>query len=222
MSLADIAWHELDLAINDRQRADAPEKLKGVLAFGEPVVLDCFALARAAKEDPDPGMKLLSDEHRFNYLRLALTIRPKENLVVRFVSLDLTLDGDALCWSMEPMKVEQEIKAKAEVSFSTKFKIKMAEFGGGEKASQEYVVYQPVIEAFNLQRSDPGWELHAQTGKQLSGIQLFHMVVQAPKARECRARVSLRADIMGHGFLWNYTARRSDQREHVASFSISN
>jgi hypothetical protein len=220
MNLSDIAWQELDLAIEDRQRADAPEKLKGVLAFGEPVVHDCLALAKAAGQKPDAEMKLLSDQHRFTYLRLALTIRPQENLLVRFVSLDLVLGGNALCWSMEPMKIEQELKSKAEVSFSTKFKIKLAEFGGQTKESAEYVVYQPEIEAFNLQRSDPAWELRATVGKQLSGVQLFHIVVQAPKVGECQARVTLRADIIRKGFLLSYSARRPDRREDIATLMV--
>ena len=132
----------------------------------------------------------------------------------------LALDGNALCWSMEPMKVDQEIKSKAEVSFSTKFKIKMAEIGGQEKESAEYVVYQPVVEAFNLQRADPAWELRAAHGKELSGVQLFHMVVQAPKMGKCQARVTLRADIVRQGFLLTYSARRRDLREDVATLTV--
>jgi len=220
MNLSGVAWQELDLAVEERHRADAPEKLKGVLAFGEPVVHDCLALAKVAGQKPDAEMKLLSDQHRFTYLRLALTIRPQENLLVRFVSLDLALDRNALCWSMGPMKVEQELKSKAEVSFSTKLKIELAEIGGQTKESAEYVVYQPVVEAFNLQRTDPAWELRAAPGKQLSGVQLFHMVVQAPKGRQCQARVTLRAEIMRHGFLFSYRARRADLREDIATLTV--
>jgi len=220
MNLPDMVWHDLDLdlAADERHRApaDLAGKLKGVLAFGEPVVHDCAALAKAGGEKLDPELRLLSDRHRFTYIRLALTIRPQEDLLVRFVSLDLALDGGALCWSMEPMKVEQELKSKIEASVSSKLKLKLAEVGGSTKESAEYVVYQPVIEAFNLQRADPAWELRATTGKQLSGIQLFHMVVQASKSAQCHASVSVRADIRRQGFLFTYRARRSDQRENVA------
>ena len=220
MSLSGIEWQELDLAIDDRQRADAPETLKGVLAFGQPVIHDCFALAKAAKEKPDPEMKLLSDQHRFTYLRLALTIRPRENLAVRFVSLDVTLEGNALCWSMEPMKVEQEVKSKTEAKISSKLKIKLAEVGAEEKDSAEYVIYQPEVEAFNLMRADPSWELRPTAGKHLSGVQLFHMVVQVPNLAECRGRVSLRADIKRQGFIFSYHARRPDAPEDVATLKL--
>jgi hypothetical protein len=224
MSISGIEWGELDLAIDDRQRADAPEKLKGVLAFGQPVIHDCLALAKATKEKPDPEMKFLSDQNRFTYMRLALTIRPQENLDVRFVSLDVTLEGDALCWSMEPMKVEQELKSKTEAKISSKLKVKLAdvgaEVGGEEKDSAEYVIYQPVVEAFNLMRGDPGWELRPTAGRHLSGVQLFHMVVQVPKLAECRGRVSLRADIKRQGFIFNYHARRPDATEDVATLVL--
>lgn len=218
--MSDFMWHDLDLAVEEVHRADAPERLKGVLAFGEPVVYDSATLAKAAGKELDPELRLLSDQHRFTYVRLALTIRPQENLLVRFVSLDLTLDGGALCWSMEPMKVEQELKSKTEASISSKLKVKLAEVGAevgaGTKESAEYVVYQPVIEAFNVQRADPAWELRAAAGKQLSGIQLFHMVIQASKLAQCHAFVSIRAEIMRQGFLFSYRARRSDQRENIA------
>lgn len=216
MNLSNIAWQDLDLAVEERHRADAPEKLKGVAAFGEPIVHDSMALAKSARAELDPELRLLSDQHRFTYVRLALTIRPQENLLIRFVSLDLKLDGGALCWSMEPMKVEQELKSKTEASISSKLKVKLAEVGANTKESAEYVVYQPVIETFNLQRSDPAWELRATTGKQLSGIQLFHMVIQAPKRVQCHALVTLRAEIMRQGFLFSYRARRADQREDIA------
>jgi hypothetical protein len=220
MNLSDVAWQELDLAVEERHRADAPEKLKGVLAFGEPVVHDSVKLAKASGEKPDAEMRLLGDHHRFTYVRLALTIRPQENLLVRFVSLDLALDGGALCWSMEPMKVEQELKSKAEAKISSKLKVKLAEIGSETKQSAEYVVYQPVVEAFNIQRADPAWELRAAPGKQLSGVQLFHMVVQAPKGADCHAQVSLRAEIMRQGFLFSYRARRADLQENIANLLV--
>jgi hypothetical protein len=82
--------------------------------------------------------------------------------------------------------------------------VKLAEVGASTKESAEYVVYQPVIEAFNLQRADPAWELRAAPGKQLSGIQLFHMVIRAPKGAQCHALVGIRADIIRQGFLFTY------------------
>jgi hypothetical protein len=224
MNMSDLVWHDLDLAVEEVDRTDAPEELAGVLAFGEPVVYDSAALAKAGGKELDPELQLLNDQHRFTYVRLALSIRPQENLLVRFVALDLTLDRGALCWSMEPMKVEQELKSKTEASISSKLKVKLAEvgaeLGSDTKESAEYVLYQPVIEAFNVQRADPAWELRAAAGKQVSGIQLFHMVIKAPKLEECRALVSIRAEIMRRGFLFSYRARRSDRREEIARILV--
>lgn len=218
--MLDLKWQDLDLTADETQRGDAPEKLKGVLAFGEPVVYDSEEFARAAGKELDPELQLLTDQHRFSYMRLALTIRPQENMLVRFVSIDIRLDSGALCWSMEPMKVEQELKSKSEVSISSKLKVKLAEVGADEKESSEYVVYQPVIEAFNIQRADPAWELRAVPGKQLSGIQCFHMVIQAAKSEKCHAKVSVRAEIMRRGFIFNYRAQRADQSEDIAVISV--
>ena len=56
-------------------------------------------------------------------------------------------------------------KSKTEASISSKLKVKLAEvgaeLGSATKQSAEYVLYQPVIEAFNVQRADPAWELRA-------------------------------------------------------------
>jgi hypothetical protein len=222
--MLDIKWHDLDLTDEALRDTASSEKLKGVLAFGEPVVYDSETLAEARGEELDPELRLLSNQHRFSYIRLALTIRPQEDMLVRFVSLDLELDRGALCWAMEPMEVNQELKSKSEVSISSKLKLKLAdvgaEVGSGEKNSFEYVVYQPTIKAFNVQRSDPGWELRAADGKQLSGIQIFHMVIQSPKNQTCHAKVSIRAEILRRGFLFQYRARHSDEREDIAVLSI--
>jgi hypothetical protein len=46
------------------------------------------------------------------------------------------------------------------------------------------------------------------------------MVIKAPKLEECRALVSIRAEIMRRGFLFSYRARRSDQREEIARILV--
>jgi len=220
LAILDLHWHELDLFSEDTLRGDSSDCLAGVLAIGEPVVFDCEALAKAGGDEPDAEMALLAADYRFTYLRLALSMRSADDIQVRFVSLDVTLHADSVCWSMQPLKIEQEVRVKGETKVSGKFKLKLLDLGAEEKDTEEYVAYQPLLEAFGLQRSDPAWELQATPGKRLHGIQLFHMVVRIPHGSTGVARVSIRADIRRRGFLFNYRARRASDQQEIGSVEL--
>lgn len=218
MKLADLEWSDVTLVPGDAVRDPRQEDVAGLVRVAKPVVGDATALSRAAHQELDPEIKLLSSRYVFPYLRFAVSIRPGDNYDVRFVALDVNLESphnEAICWSMQPLRVDQEIKARTESKLSSKLKLEVAEIGGEESEIGEYVIYQPTVEAFNLNQEDPAWELRSVEGRKLSGIQLLHMVVRLPKESTATARVSLRADISRRGFLWSYRARRSDQSEEL-------
>ncbi len=218
MKLSDIEWSEVTLVAGDTLRDAGQDEVAGVVSVGRPIVGDAAALARASHQELDPEIRLLSSTHVFPYVRFAVSIRPGDKHDVRLVALDVKLESpnsEAICWSMQPMRVDHEIKSRTESKFSSKLKVEVAEIGGDESATTEFVIYQPVVEAFNLNQENPGWELRSDEGRKLSGIQLLHMVVRLRKQSTATARVSLRADISRRGFLWNYRARRPDQSEEI-------
>jgi hypothetical protein len=230
MTLRDIEWTDLTLTPESTVRRGTPltqngaaDAIAGVLAVGKPFIVDAFALAQESGQPAEPEMRLLASTHAFPYIRLALSIRPGDTYDVRFVGLDIALesqDDEAICWSMQPMRVDQEIKTRAESKVSSKLKLEIAELGAALTERDEYVVYQPTVEAFNLERADPAWELRPAPGRRLSGIQLLHLIVRMPQATKATARVTLRADISRQGFLWRYTARRAEDREDVCTIAL--
>lgn len=218
MRLADIDWTELTLVPENVVRDAVQDDVSGVVSLGKPFVVDAAALARTAHKELDPEIRLLASTHAFPYVRFAVSIRPGDKHDVRFVGLDVELESpssEAICWSMQPVRVDQEIKARTESKLSSKLKLEVAEIGSNASASGEYVIYQPVVEAFNLSQPNPGWELRSAEGRKLSGIQILHMVVRLPKKTAAIAHVSLRADISRRGFLWSYRARRANQSEEI-------
>lgn len=223
MKLADIEWTNVTLVGEKvRERSLKSEEVDNIISIGKPIVGDAVTVARASGQELDPEIKGLSTTHVFPYVRFALSIRPGDKHDVRFIGFDVKLESprEAISWSMQPLRVDQEIKTRTESTLSSKLKVEIAEIGGDETAADEYVIYQPTVEAFNLNRDDPGWELRAAPGRQLSGIQILHMVVRLPKESTATARVSLRADISRRGFLFTYRARRSDTSEEICTAQL--
>jgi hypothetical protein len=222
MKIAEVEWSEVTLVPEDVMRDEPPEEVDGVVSVGKPFVVDAIALARASREELDAEITLLAGTHVFPYLRLPLSIRPGDKHDIRFVALDVTLEsngGGAVCWSMEPMRVDQEIKVRTESKLTSKLGLKPVAISGSASESEEYIVYQPRVEAFGIGQANPGWEMRAE-GRKLSGVQIFHMVVQVPKAGKPLARVSLRADIWRRGILWPCRARRADQSEEIFAVAL--
>ena len=61
---------------------------------------------------PDPAMEISSSADGFSYVRLPISFRPLDGIDLELVSVECEIvapNGDADAWSMEPMKVEQEI-----------------------------------------------------------------------------------------------------------------
>lgn len=220
MRIADIQWTDLTLTPADTLRGEVQDEVAGVISLGKPFVVDAAALALASQKELDPEINLFMPTHIFPYIRFAVSIRPGNKHDVRFVALDVELESpnnEAICWSMQPVRVEQEIKARIESKLSSKLKLEIAEIGSEGSIGSEYVIYQPEVEAFNLYKVNPAWELRAVEGRKLSGIQILHMIVRMPKDSNALSRVTLRADIFRKGFLWSYRVRRSDQSEEIFS-----
>jgi hypothetical protein len=227
MRLADIEWQELDLMPENTVLQDPPE-LRGVISVGSPWVFDAISYAEKSRIKLDPAVHLLLQKNRFFLVRLPISLRPTDKLSVRFLSVDTALESPgqrAVCFSMLPERVEQEIKVTAESELSSTLKLSIgdvgAEIGASDSGQAEYVVYQPNITAFNIGRPDPAWEFDPVEGRVLRGVQLLHLVVQAPKGVGCTGTVRIRADIVASGLLWNTVAVDRRNSHRVQEFDLS-
>ena len=222
MKLSEIQWTDVDL-VPQVVRERKQETIQGVVMVGRPFVVDALTYAKAAKQSLDPSIQVLKKNFAFTYVRLPINIRPRDEYNVHFLSVDVELmskDDGAICWSMEPLRVEQEIQLKTDAELSAGLKLQVAELGGKESASTEFVVYQPQIEAFGIGQKDPAWEFRPTKGRVLSGIQLLHMIIQLPVKSSVIGNISLKADILARGLLWNYRAQTRDNSVVVQRLEI--
>ena len=68
----------------------------------------------------------------------------------------------------------------------------------------DFVIYQPVITAFNEGAARPAWEFRPARGITLRGIQMLYLTVRVrDDVERCEASVTLTADVVQRGILWN-------------------
>ena len=111
MNLSSMEWEDGYL-LPETTRSASAQPWQGLIRVGRPVVLDAVKFYRASKQR-NPLMGLLVGESDFYYVRLPLSFRPVEDVQLTLVSVALELQGAgnrAEAWSMEPQKVEEEVK----------------------------------------------------------------------------------------------------------------
>ncbi len=222
MKLSEIEWQDVEL-VPQVVRANKQDNISGIISVSRKAfVFDAVKLSRTAKTKPDPEITLLLDKNVFSYIKLPVNIRPGE-FDVRFLSVDVVLESEhqsAVCWSMEPSRVEHEIKLKTDSVLSGGLKLQAVEVGASDSLSEEFTFYQPSIEAFGIGTENPGWEFSPTKGRRLSGIYILHMVVLIPKNTQATGRVIIKADIFRDGWLWNYRTRSKENSEEVLSIGL--
>ena len=224
MRLDEIEWEDVEL-VPQEVRAQKQENVSGIISVSRrPFVFDAVKLAQTAQTTLEPEIKLLLDKHVFTYIKLPVNIRPRNEYDVRFISVDVVLeseDNQTVCWSMEPLLVEQEIRLKTESALSGGLKLHALELGISDNVAGEYVLYQPKVTAFGIGQSNPGWEFEPTAGSELRGVQILHMVVLIPNNTHATGIVTIKADIFKEGWLWNYRARnRNDGGEKMLKIDL--
>lgn len=222
MKLNEIEWFNYSLEASVT-RSDVEKKLENLISLGKPFVTDAIQMSKLENKNIDPELVLKSQTNNYYYLKLPLNIRP-QNYDIRFISLDINLrseNDEAVCWSIEPQRVDKEIKVKTDVGFSTKLGLKGFEIGTKDSIGEEYVHYQPVIEAFGLGETNSAWEMRSVKGKNLSGIMLFHMIIEVVKGKTGIAQVQVKADVFSKNMLWSYHAIKSDNSTNLLEIPLS-
>lgn len=220
MELAEIAGNDLDLQLTEQMLQDLPGELNGMFRIGELGIFDAVELAGRGSVPLSPEAQILAEEHVFTMIRIPLSIRPPERSRVRFLAIEVTLasEGDrAVSWSMDPQTVTDPVAVSTKLGLTATLAVSAVEIGPEAARTEEYIVRQPRITAFNLGAGDPAWEFLPTKSGALSGVQLLHLVVKAPKGAYWSGGVALRADVIYRQMLWNTRAiRRGDVR--IASF----
>ena len=222
MNLKDIAWTDLVLQPEVLRGDSLDEPLDNLIQLGNPFVLDAVEFYKKSKQ-ADAAMKLLYKGSDFYYVRFPLSFRPTDKLTLNLVSVEIALQGEenAEAWSMQPQKIEQEIKVETDAKIDSKLGISPIELSGAIGSSKEYIIYQPVIEAFNLGRNDPAWEFRPAKGRSLSGIQILHLVIRQNKNSTSMGKISIRGDAKDRRGMFGFWGRNKKTDEDIISFSCS-
>ena len=215
-------WIELNLK-PEINKGIADTSVQSMISAGRPFTSDVLKLSQVGNKPLEPEITLMLPTHNFFYLRFPLNIKPNDKHTINLISLDIELQSqgeDAICWSMDPMRIEREKKLTAEAGISSKLKLELFELGGETKAGEEYIEYTSQVEAFGLGESHPAWELKSLDNKKLSGVQLFHMVVQVGKNIPFTVIVRMRVEIFKEGLLWSYRVTKKDNSLELFKISF--
>lgn len=222
MELAEISGQDLDLEATETMLQALPTEFSGLFRIGEIGVFDAVALAERGGVALSPEAQLMTADNVFTAVRIPVSIRPPERSRVRFLALEIVLsssDGTAIGWSMDPVSVSDEMTVSTSLGLSAALTVSVVEVGPEAQRTQEYTVRQPRITAFNLGSPDPVWEFQPTKAGALTGVQLLHLVVKAPRGAGWSGDVSIRADVTYRQMLWNTRAIRRDGNVCVASFA---
>jgi hypothetical protein len=222
--MMETEWRDVPLVTREALLREVPEVFSRMLAVGRPAVFDAVAHARATGVEPDPEIGLELECSSFFVVRLPLSFRPDDEATFRLVVVNIALEspgGRADCWSLSPVKVEVEMKVKSEAKLSAKLKLSHGELEGSSGSQADFIVYQPLITAFNQGTDHPAWEFRPTRGVTLRGIQVLYLTVRVPDdVDRCTARVSLVVDVVQRGILWNLGATNSHHEREMIRFDI--
>jgi hypothetical protein len=196
IDLEEVSWQPITWVEESTRRA-VKEAETLAAAVGRPIVVDAMKYAKSSGAD-DALMALVADTSDFYYVRLPISVRPPDGTEMRLLSVNIELratGGTADAWSMEPTHVQAELKVGTDAKLQANLKLGLIELGGEGGRSNEYVEYQPVLEAYNLGRADPAWEFRPADGRAVRGVQLLHLCVRQDKTATVEGAVSLSADL---------------------------
>lgn len=221
MLLTEIPGHDLRLRL--QTPVMGPEfGFDNIFRVGEVLTFDATRLAEGAGEEVDPQVRQLIDQNTFKLIRLPLNIRPNPKTSVRFLAVEITLDQPGTtCWSLDPERVEEELKVTSSLKLSGSLKPKIVEISASHESSTEFIVRTPRIMGFGIGLSEFAWEFTPTPGHPLSGVQMLHSVVKSSLGSSTNGYVRIRADLVTHGMLWNTQAVNPDDSTDVANFQLS-
>ncbi|MFI1183560.1 hypothetical protein ACH4UT_29005 [Streptomyces sp. NPDC020799] len=218
----DIPGEYLQLRLDKAVLQRPPSGLDRLIRIGEPNTFDAVDLAQASATPVAPEVELLVAEHNFTVVRLPVSVRPTDQATVEFLAVEVTLDAPgsaATCWSLEPERVDEEVKVATTVGITSKLSVKLAEVKGSNQKNSEYVIRQPRVLGFQVGCPDPAWEFTPSLGRRLEGVQLLHLVVKSPRGSAWSGDVGIRVGVRAGGWPWPSRAVRRDGSQSVVQFT---
>jgi hypothetical protein len=207
------------------------------VAVGLPYYENLTSRLQALNEEIPYEIKRLMNDYDFHYIRLTCSFLPDNDCIFEWARFGVDLNATSrsneltlkpIAWDMSPHEVLNEIKCKREISFTPELKFGIvpdildAEIGGGVTESKEYVVYEPQITSFGLNRSDVVWQFTKTKEMGIWGNKSLLLVVRTPKGSEVKGRFLIGAQISSRLSKWMpLPVRNRDENIVDAVYSLS-
>jgi len=209
---------------------------KNKVAVGLPYYENLTSRLQNLKEEIPYEIKKQTDNYDFHYVRLTCSFLPDNDCRFEWArfGVDLKLKGKAsvqtkpICWDISPSEIFSTIKYKRNINFTPDLKFKIipevldAEIKGGIDESKEYVVYEPQITSFGLNRSNVIWEFRNTKERGIIGNKSLLLVIKAPKGIKVNGRFLIGAEVSSKLSKWfPYPVKNSDDKVVNVEYALS-
>lgn len=188
-----VQWVDVPLVPDERAtkaptRNFAVPELQGWLSLGVPIVSQVDASGA-------------SDSSAYDYFHvlLAASFRPQEDApfdrVWTQVELTPRTTGEAIAWSMYPMKEATAVEVTRKVGLDASVSLHGATGKIGSETEHSYNSENVFLLAYNLQASNPVWEFSATESQPVRGAHSLHLIVRRSKNVPVVGRVSVTATV---------------------------
>ena len=158
------------------------------------------------------------DKYAFHYATLSCSILPDNDCRFDWVRFGIELSAKPeskksstimkpVAHYLFPTEINSEIKYKKESDISPELKLNFFEIvdasvGGSITQSMEYIIYEPQITSFGINKSTVAWNFKRTKEKGILGDKLLFLVVKAPKDSMVKGRFLLGGEVSSHFSNW--------------------
>ncbi len=168
-------WLDIDLEPDNRATKGIKDflvpQLSGWISLGKPII----------RQLANPADPVLSD-FDFYHVLFATSFRPEEGAnfdrVWVQIQLNTNPEGEAIAWSMHPLKEYTQVDIKRTVGVNGKVGLEWASAEANAETEHAWVSQEPYLLALNEMRSDPVWEFITTEKLQILGSHRLHLVVR--------------------------------------------
>ncbi|HKI09434.1 MAG TPA: hypothetical protein VKA09_13655 [Nitrososphaeraceae archaeon] len=207
------------------------------VAVGLPYYENLTSRLQALNEKIPYEIKRLMNDYDFHYVRLTCSFLPDNDCIFEWARFGIELNAKPkseepstglkpIAHYLFPTEVNSEMKYKREMDITPELKLNLFEVVdvGAEASfseSKEYVIYEPQITSFGLNRSEVVWQFKKTKEKGIWGDKSLLVVVRSPKGSEVKGRFLIGAQISSHLSKWvPLPVRNKDERIVDAVYTL--
>jgi len=202
----DLQPDEEEAKRQTRGIAELPERLKGWLEIGIPVV----KAIDVAHSESDPSIiQYLQNEKNFKFysVHFACDFKPPKDcsfadawFEIQLLPEPISVKKEVVAWSMNPLTEGIEQKVTKTYKLDAMIKFEPVGLGGSGERIKEFTGTEVHIEAHRLGTNKPSWEFIHTEARSIRGIYLLDLVIKQPNTIKSKIIASLTANVESYKF----------------------